>query len=123
MEEDRNIIEDLEEDKNLIEDSEEHMTKDKDSIEAQGEVQTEDIEVEDQHSLIITVGTAWYAKREGTVTYLSAPSFRTIFPEVIMSYQSPVKYVNSASQPLATTDIVITHTQEITRIGSVTYIK
>ena len=91
-------------------------------MEAQGEVQTKDREVEDLHSLIVTIGTAWYAKRGDTVTYLSAPSFRTIFPEVIMSYQSPTKYVNSASQPLATTDLVLTHTQEITRIGSVTYI-
>ena len=78
LEEDRNIIEDLEEDKNLIEDSEEHMTKDKDSTEAQGEAQTEDIEVEDQHSLMVTIGTVWCAKREGTTTYLNAPSFWTI---------------------------------------------
>ena len=112
-EEDRNIIEDLEEDKNLIED--------KDSMEAQGEVQTKDREVEDLHSLIVTIGTAWYAKREDTITYFSAPSFRTIFQEVIMSYQSPKKYVDNASQQLAHTIPVVTHTQKITRIGSVTY--
>ena len=75
-EEDRNIIEDLEEDKNLIED--------KDSMEAQGEVQTKDIEVEDQHSLIVTIGTVWYAKREDTTTYLTAQSYQNIFPEVTM---------------------------------------
>ena len=121
LEEDRNIIKDLEEDKNLIEDLEEHMTKDKDSTEAQGEVQTKDREVEDLPSLIILIGTAWYARREDTIAYLSAPSFRTIFQEVITSYQSPEKYVNNASQQLANTIPVITHTQEITRIGSVTY--
>ena len=104
----------MEEDKNLIED--------KDSMEAQGEVQTKDREVEDLHSLIVTIGTAWYAKREDTITYFSVPSSRTIFQEVIMSYQSPKKYVNSASQQLAPTNLVITYTQKITRIGSVTYI-
>ncbi len=56
----------MEEDKNPIEDSEEHMTKDKDSTEAQGEARTEDIEVENQHSLMVTIGTAWYARREDT---------------------------------------------------------
>ena len=111
----------MEEDKNPIEDSEEHMTKDKDSTEAQGEAQTEDIEVENQHSLMVTIGTAWYARREDTIASLSAPSFRTIFQEVITSYQSPEKYVNNASQQLANTIPVIMHTQEIIRIGSVTY--
>ena len=116
LEEDRNIIEDLEEDKNLIEDSEEDMTKDKESTEAQGEDQIEDIEVENQ-SLMITIGTVWCAKREGTTTFLTAPSYQTIFPEVTMSYLSPKNYVNNASRPLATTEIVLTHTQRITRIG------
>ena len=115
-------IECLEEDKNSIEDPEEHMTKDKDSTEAQGEVQTKDREVEDLPSLIILIGTAWYARREDTITYSSVPSSRTIFQEVIMSYQSPKKYVNNASQQLAHTIPVITYTQKITRIGSVTYI-
>ena len=55
---DKDHIEDLEEDKDLIEDSEEDMIKDNDPAEAQGEVQTEDIKVEDQHSLIVTIGTA-----------------------------------------------------------------
>ena len=104
-EEDRNIIEDLEEDKNLIED--------KDSMEAQGEVQTKDREVEDLPSLIVTIGTAWHAKREDTITYFSVPSSRTIFQEVIMSYQSPEKYVSNASQQLAHTIPVITHTQRL----------
>ena len=61
-------IEVLEEDKNPIEDPEEHMTKDKDSTEAQGEVQTMDREVEDLLSLIIIIGIAWYARREDTIT-------------------------------------------------------
>ena len=61
------------------------MTKDKDSTEAQGEVQTEDIEVEDQHSLMVTIGTVWCAKREDTTTYFTAPSYHNIFPEVTMS--------------------------------------
>ena len=115
---DKDHIKDSEEDRNIIEDLEE----DKDSMEAQGEVQTKDREVEDLPSLIVTIGTAWYAKREDTITYFSVPSSRTIFQEVIMSYQSPKKYVNNASQQLAHTIPVITHTQKITRIGSVTYI-
>ena len=44
---DKDHIEDLEEDKDLIEDSEEDKIKDNDPAEAQGEDQTEDIEVED----------------------------------------------------------------------------
>ena len=51
---DKDHIKDSEEDRNIIEDLEE----DKDSMEAQGEVQTKDIEVEDQHILIVTIGTA-----------------------------------------------------------------
>ena len=114
-------IEVLEEDKNPIEDLEKHMTKDNGSTEAQGEVQTKDREVEDLLSLIIIIGTAWYAGREDTVTYSSVPSSRTIFQEVIMSYQSPKRYVSNASQHLAKPIPVIMHTQEIIRIGSVTY--
>ena len=110
----------MEKDKNPIEDSEEHMTKDKNSTEAQGEAQTEEIEVENQHNLMVIIGTAWYARRGDTVTCLSAPSFRTTFQEVIMSYRSPERYVNNASQHLTNTIPVITHTQKITRIGSVT---
>merc|ERR1712101_69731 len=109
---DKNIVEDLEEDKDLIEDSEEDMIKDKDSTEAQGEDQIEDIEVENQ-SLMITIGTVWCAKREGTTTFLTAPSFQTIFPGVAMLYLSPKNYVNNASQPLAATEIVLTHTVPI----------
>ena len=120
---DKDHIEDLEEDKDLIEDSEEDMIKDKDSAEAQGEDQTEDIEVEDQHSLMVTIGTVWCAKREGTTTFLTAPSFRTIFPEVTMPYLSPKNYVKSAYQPLATTGIAFTHSQGITRIGCATCTK
>ena len=82
---DKDHIEDLEEDKDLIEDSEEDKIKDNDPTEAQGENQTEDIEVEDQHSLMVTIGTVWCAKREDTVTYFTAPSYQNIFPEVTMS--------------------------------------
>ena len=117
---DKDHIEDLEEDKDLIEDSEEDKIKDNDPAEAQGEDQTEDIEVEDQHSLMVTIGTVWCAKREDTTTYLTAPSYQNIFPEVTMSYLSPKNYVNSASRPLATTGIALTHTQGITRIGCAT---
>ena len=61
-------IEVLEEDKNPIEDPGDHMTMDKDSTEARGEVQTMDREVEDLLSLIIIIGIAWYARREDTIT-------------------------------------------------------
>ena len=75
----------MEEDKDLIEDSEEDKIKDNDPTEAQGEDQTEDIEAEDQHSLMVTIGTVWCAKREDTTTCLTAPSYQIIFPEVTMS--------------------------------------
>ena len=114
-------IEALEEDKNPIEDPEKHMTKGKDSTEAQGEVQTKDREVEDLLSLIITIGTAWYARKEDTIPYSSVPSSRTIFQEVITSYQSPKRYVSNASQHLAKPIPVIMYTQEIIKTGCVTY--
>ena len=66
---DKDHIEGLEEDKDLIEDSEEGKIKDNDPTEAHGEDQTEDIKGEDQHSLMPTIGTVWYAKREGTTTF------------------------------------------------------
>ena len=62
------LTEDLGEDRNPIEDPEDHMTMDKDSTEARGEVQTMDREVEDLLSLIIIIGIAWYARREDTIT-------------------------------------------------------
>ena len=82
---DKDHIEGLEEDKDLIEDSEEGKIKDNDPTEAHGEDQTEDIEEEDQHSLMVTIGTVWCAKREDTVTYFTAPSYQNIFPGVTMS--------------------------------------
>ena len=113
---DKDHTEDLEEAKDPIEDSEEDKIKDNDSAEAQGEDRTKDIE-------LATIGTIWCAKREDTTTYLTAQSYQNIFPEVTMSYLSPKNYVNSASRPLATTRIALTHTQRITRIGCATYTK
>ena len=57
----------LEEDKNPIEDPEDHMTMDKDSTEARGEVQTMDREVENLLSLIIIIGTVWSTGRGATI--------------------------------------------------------
>ena len=120
---DKDPIEGLEEDKDPIEDSEEGKIKDNDPAEAHGEDQTEDIEVEDQHSLMPTIGTVWYAKREGTTTFQTAQSYQNIFPEVTMSYLPLKNYVNYASRPLATTRIVLTHTPGITGIGCATCTK
>ena len=120
---DKDHIEDLEEDKDLIEDLEKDKIKDNNPAEAQEEDHTKDIEVEDQHSLMVTIGTVWCAKREDTKTCLTAPSYRNIFLEVTMPYPSPKNYVKSAYRPLATTGIAFTHTQGITRIGCATCTK
>ena len=78
-----------------------------------------DREVEGLLSLIIIIGTAWSAGREDTIT---VPSSRAISQEVIMSYQSPKRYVHSASQHLVKLIPAIMNTQEVIKIGSVTYI-
>ena len=116
------LTEVLEEDKNPIEDPEDHMTTDKNPTEARGEALTIGREVEGLLSLIVIIGTVWSAEREDTTTYYTVPSSQAIFQEVIMSYQSPKRYVNSASQRWVNLIHVLMDSQRIIKIGSVIYI-
>ena len=54
---------------------------------------------------------AWCARNKDTITYFTAPSYQNIFPEVITSNKFPEDYVNSASQLLVTSRIVLITTQ------------
>ena len=116
------LTEVLEEDKNPIEDPEDHMTTDKNPTEARGEALTIGREVEGLLSLIVIIGTVWSAEREDTTTYYNVPSSQAISQEVIMSHQSPKRYVNSASQHWVNLIHVLMDSQRIIKIGSVIYI-
>ena len=65
----------------------------------------------------VSRGIVWCAKSGDTITYFSAPSYQNIFPEVIMSKLFPENYVNSASQLLVTSGIVLIDSQWTTIIG------
>ena len=86
------------------------MTKDNDPTEVQEEE-------EGQHSLRMSRGTVWCAKSGDIITYLTVPSYQSIFPEVIMSKLFPENYVNSASQLLVTSRIVLIDSQWTTITG------
>ena len=91
------------------------MTEDKDPTEDQEEDRTEDMDLaeeeEEEHNMVpetkMKRGIAWCAKSEDTITYFTAPSCQNIFPEVITSNQFLEDYVNSASQLLVTSRIVL----------------
>ena len=95
------------------------MTKDEDPIEDQEEDQTEDIDLaeeeEEEHNMVpennVIRDIAWCARSEDTVTYFTAPSYQNIFPEVLTLNLFPKNYVNSASQLLVTSRIVLISTQ------------
>ena len=68
----------------------------KDTTKDQGDNHTKDMDLakeeEEEHNMvqetklqIMEIGTVWCAKREDTTTYLTAPSYQIIFPEVPMS--------------------------------------
>ena len=60
---------------------------------------------------------AMCAKSKGTIHYFAAPSYQNISPEVIMSNLFPENYVNSVSQLLETTMIVLINTLRTTMTG------
>ena len=101
------------------------MTEDKDPIEDQEEDQTEDMDLakeeEEEHNMVSETkmkrSIAWCARNEGTVTYFTAPSYQNIFPEVLTSNLFPKNYVDSASQLLVTSRIVLITTQGTTMAG------
>ena len=117
--------EDMTEDKDPIEDQKEDMTEDKDPIEDQEEDRTEDMDLteeeEEEHNMVpetkLKRDIAWCAKSEDTVHYFTAPSYQNIFPEVITSNLFPENYVNSASQLLVTSRIVLITSQRTTITG------
>ena len=65
----------------------------------------------------LKIDIAWCAKSEDTVHYFTAPSYRNIFPEVIMSNPFPRNYVKHAYQLLETSRIVPIPTQMTTLTG------
>ena len=74
-------------------------------------------EEEEEHSMRVSRGIVWCAKSGDTITYFTAPSYQNIFPEVIMSKLFPENYVNSASQLLVTSRIVLIDSQWTTITG------
>ena len=97
------------------------MIEDNDPTEVQEEDRTEDTvqneEEEGQHSLRVSRGIVWCAKSGDTITYFTAPSYQNIFPEGLASNLFPKNYVNSASQLLVTSRIVLITTQGTTMTG------
>ena len=78
-------------------------------------------EEEEEHNMVpetkVRRGIAWCAKSKDTIHYFTAPSYQNIFPEVITSNQFPEDYVNSASQLLVTSRIVLINSQGTTMTG------
>ena len=60
---------------------------------------------------------AWCARNKDTLTYFTAPSYQNIFPEVLTSNLFLKNYVDSASQLLMTSRIVLITTQGTTMAG------
>ena len=103
------------------------MTGNKDTTEDQGGNQTKDMDLaqeeEEEHNMVpetkLIRDIAWCAKSEDTVHYFTAPSYQNIFPEVITSNLFLENYVNSASQLLVTSRIVLITSQGTTITGYV----
>ena len=78
-------------------------------------------EEEEEHNIVPETkvkGTiARCAKSKDTIHFFAAPSYRNIFPKVITSNQFPEEYVNSASQLLVTSRIVLIFIRETTMTG------
>ena len=133
------LIEDMDQDKDMVKVSAEDMdqveeqigeqkediTEDKDPIEDQEEDRTEDMDLaeeeEEEHNMVpetkVKRGIAWCAKSKDTIHYFTAPSYQNIFPEVITSNQFPKNCVDSASQLLVTSGIVLINGQGTTKTG------
>ena len=80
-------------------------------------------EEEEEHNMVpetkLKRDIAWCAKSEDTIHYFTAPSYQNIFPEVIMSNLFPENYVESVSQLLVTSRIVLITSQGTTITGYV----
>ena len=78
-------------------------------------------EQKEEHDMVpetkVRRGIAMCAKSKGTTHYFTAPSYQNIFPEVIMSNPFPENYVNTASQLLEASRIVLTTTRGTTMTG------
>ena len=78
-------------------------------------------EQKEEHDMVpetkVRRGIAMCAKSKGTIHYFAAPSYQNIFPEVIMSNLFPENYVNSVSQLLETSRIVLIATLRTIRTG------
>ena len=103
----------------------EDITEDKDPIEDQEEDQTEDTdlakEVEGEHPIVpdtkLIEDIAWCARSKDTITYFTAPSYQNMFPEDLASNLFQENYVDSASQLLVTTRIVLIFIRGTTMTG------
>ena len=119
------LIKDMDQIEEQIGEQREDITEDKDPIEDQEEDQTEDMDLaeeeEEEHNMVPETrakgGIAWCARSEDTVTYFTAQSYQNIFPEDSASNLFPKNYVDSASQLLVTSRIVLITTQGTTMAG------
>ena len=119
------LIEDMDQIEEQIGEQREDITEDKDPIEDQEEDQTEDMdlakEVEEEHTIIpeakLKEDIAWCARSKVIITYFTAPSYQNMFPEDLASNLFQEKYVNSASQLLVTTRIVLIFIRGTTMTG------
>ena len=142
-EEEEDLVKDADQDEDQIEDQiEDHIeeqigeqredpTEDKDSIEDQEEDQTADMdlakEVVEEHTLIpeakMIVDIAWCVRRKAIIAYFTVPSYQNMSPEDLVSKLFQEKYVNSVSQLLVTTQIVLILFRETTMTGCVSRVK
>ena len=119
------LVEDMDQIEEQIGEQREDITEDKDPIEDQEEDQTEDMdlakEVEEEHNMVpetkMKEDIAWCARSKDTITYFTAPSYQNMFPEDLASKLFQKNYVNSASQQLGTTKIVLIFIRETTMTG------
>ena len=125
------LVEDMDQIEEQIGEQREDITKDKDPIEDQEEDQTKDMdlakEVEEEHTIVpktkLKEDIAWCARSKDTITYFTAPSYQNMFPEDLASKLFQKNYVNSASQLLVTTQIVLILIRETTVTGCVNRVK
>ena len=130
---DEDQIEDQTEDhiEEQIEEQREDPTEDEDSIKDQEEDQTVDMdlakEVEEEHTIIpeakMKVDIAWCAMNKVIITYFTAPSYQNMFPEDLESKLFQKKYVDTVSQLLVTSKIVLILIRETTVTGCVNRVK
>ena len=119
------LIEDMDQIEEQIGEQREDITEDKDPIEDQEEDQTEDMdlakEVEEEHNIVpetkLKEDIAWCARSKDTITYFSALSYQNMFPEDLATNPFPENYVDSASQLLVTTRIVLIFIRGTTMTG------